>query len=128
MIFADSSFFVGLVDARDQWHSRAVRVVQTLSKEIIVSDLVVAESITIVGSRAGGKAALTLYQYFRDSCTVDFADSALFDAAMAAHTRYDGKLSLADCVSLTIMARRKVSRIVSFDTDFDRVNGLERIS
>jgi hypothetical protein len=128
VIFGDSSFFVGLVDSKDQWHSRAAKLVDVLPKDIIVSDLVVAECVTIVSSRSGGRAALILYQYFRDSCLVEFLDSGLLDEAMASHLRYDGKLSLADCVSLTIMSRRKVSRIVSFDSDFDRVKGLERIS
>jgi predicted nucleic acid-binding protein len=128
MIFGDSSFFVGLVDARDHWHSRAARLADTLPKEFVISDLVVAESVTIIGARGGGKPALALYEYFRDACDLEFVDSELLDFAMQTHLKFDGKLSLADCVSIVLMSQRGLSRIVSFDSDFDRVKGIERIS
>jgi predicted nucleic acid-binding protein len=128
VIFGDTSFFVGLVDSRDQWHSRAAKLANSLPKEILVSDFVVAESVTIIGSRGGGRAPLALYEYFRDSCEIEFVDPELLASSMQAHLRYDGRLSLADCVSLTLMGRRGLSHIVSFDADFDRVKGLNRIS
>ena len=57
MIFADSSYFVALADARDQWHEDALRVRRNVPQDFLVSELVVAESVTIVGSRGGGKPA-----------------------------------------------------------------------
>jgi predicted nucleic acid-binding protein len=128
LIFGDSSFFVGISDSRDQWHARAARLRDNLPKQLVVSDLVVAESVTIVGSRAGGRAGRTLYEFFLDSCDIEFLDHRGLDDAMALYVRFDGKLSVADCASVTIMSRRKIRRIVSFDSDFDRVDGIERIS
>lgn len=128
MTFADTSFFVGLVDAKDQWHERAVRIERTLPKRVVVSDLVVAESVTIIGSRGGGRVAKTLYEHFRDSCDIEFVDQGLLDEAMGLHLGFNGKLSVADCASITIMGRRRIGRIISFDSDFDRVKGIERIA
>ncbi len=128
MIFGDSSFFIGWVDSADQWHARAVQLFESLPADIVVSDLVIAESVTIVGSRKGGRPAHELYEYFQDSCQIEFVDPGLLAEAMMTHLRFDGKLSLADCVSVTLMGRRKINRIASFDTDFDRVKGLERVS
>jgi hypothetical protein len=36
--------------------------------ELVVTDLIVAESVTIVGERGGGKAGRTLYEYIVDEC------------------------------------------------------------
>jgi len=46
---------------------------------------------------------------------------------MAHHLRYDGVLLVPDCVSVTLMDRREIREIVSFDADFDRVGGIRRI-
>jgi predicted nucleic acid-binding protein len=128
VIFGDSSFFVGLADTRDQWHRRALRLERSLLKGFVVSDLVVAESVTIIGSRGGGQAASELYEFFRDSCEIEFVDEGLLAQAMALVLRFDGKLSVADGASVAIMGRREIPRIVSFDSDFDRIKGIERIS
>ncbi len=92
----------------------------------MVHDLVVAEAVTIVGARQGGKPARTLCEYFTDACEVAFVDPGILEDAMALHLRYDGTLSVADCVSLALMERRGLRTIVSFDRDFDKVRGLRR--
>jgi predicted nucleic acid-binding protein len=128
VIFADSSLFVALADKKDQWHNDAVRLGPSVTKGTVVSDLVVAESVTIIGSRGGGRAAATLYEFFRDSCDIEFVDRRRLEAAMRHHLMFDGRLSVADCASVVIMTERKLRRIVSFDKDFDRVKGIERAS
>jgi predicted nucleic acid-binding protein len=118
----------GLVDAKDPWHDRAVKLAGQGPGEMVVSDPVLAESVTIVSSRAGGEAGATLYRYSCDSCTINFVNPGLLDEAMEVHLQRNEKLALADCVSLTVMAHRGVSKILSFDSDFDLVKGLERLS
>ena len=56
MILVDSSFFVGLADAKDRWHADALRLRPRLRREPVVSDLCLAEAATILGKRKGGKA------------------------------------------------------------------------
>lgn len=127
LILADSSYFVALADERDRWHRDALRVRAEAGRDYLVHDLVVAEALTIVGARQGGKPARTLYEYFTDACEIAFADPVLLEEAMALHLRYDGSVSVADCVSVALMERRGIRTIVSFDRDFDKVRGLRRI-
>jgi len=127
VIAADSSYFVALSDTKDRWHEDALRVRGSVPQEFFLSDFVVAEAVTIIGSRRGGKPARTMYEYFMDSCEVDFADGDLLRDGMIHHLRYDGRLSVTDCMTLAIMDRRRTRDIVSFDSDFDRVRGIRRI-
>ena len=127
MILVDSSYFVALADRKDRWHVAATELDKSGWDAVLVSDLIVAESVTIVGSRGRGKAAQRLYSYFVDSCELSFVDKNTLDRAMKYHLQYDGSLSVADCTSIVIMQDRGIRRIVSFDTDFDRVKGIERI-
>ena len=127
MIFGDSSYFVGLADAKDQWHNRAVSLRPQLKDTLVVSELVVSEALTIVGSRGGGRPANALYQFFKESCDLVFLSPSQLDSAAGYQLRYDGVLSLADCASLVIMSSHGIRQIASFDSDFDRVKGIERL-
>ncbi|OGS49651.1 MAG: hypothetical protein A3K65_06795 [Euryarchaeota archaeon RBG_16_68_12] len=127
MIVGDSSYFVALANRKDRWHRDAVRVSKSIRDRVLVTDMTVAEAVTIVGSRVGAKAGMALFQYFLDDCEVRFADLELTRRAMAAWLRYDGRLSVPDAISLEVMSQRGISRILSFDSDFDRVRGIERL-
>ncbi len=127
MIAGDASYFVALADGKDRWHADAERIRRTVPQEFLVSDLVVAEAVTIVGGRRGGKAAQILYEYFVDAADIAFVEEALLNEAMVLHLQHDGRLSVSDCVSVALMGRRGIRDIVSFDSDFDRVRGIRRI-
>jgi hypothetical protein len=128
MIFVDSSFFIALVDRKDQWHPAAKAVLPVLADEtILISDLILAESVTIIGRRSGGKAGEQLYHYFMDNCDLIVTDEKILKGCMSVFLRYDGTLSVSDAVSVFIMKKKNIDRIVSFDSDFDKVEGIVRI-
>lgn len=127
MLAGDSSYFVALTDRKDRWHRDAVRLKKTLSQKFLVSDFVVDEAVTIIGARRGGRPAQTLFQYFADACDVEFVDEDLLEQAMTYHLRFDGGLSVTDCVTLALMEATGVGELVSFDDDFDRVKVITRI-
>jgi len=128
MIFVDSSFFIALVDRKDQWHPAAKAVLPVLTDEtIIISDLIIAESVTIIGRRSGGKAGEQLYHYFIDNCDLVFIDEKILKGSMSVFLRYDGTLSVSDSASVFIMMEKNIDRILSFDSDFDKVARIVRI-
>jgi len=127
MIFADSSYFIGIAREKDRWHKDALRVAERNNEALLISDLIISESVTLVGSLEGGKAGKILYEYFVDNCKIAFIDSDLLENAMQTFLMYDGTLSLADAASVEIMHEHEIDKIVSFDRDFDKVNGIKRI-
>ena len=128
MIIVDSSYFIAISDKRDQWHSKALALKEYVEKaDHLNTELNVSEVITEIGRRKGGKAGDLLYKYFKDNCKIAFASEADLDAAEVIFLTYDGKLSLPDSLSLHYLSQYQVNSIVSFDSDFDRCKGLERI-
>jgi len=128
MIFADSSFFIALLDRKDQWHPAAKALLPVLDDEtIVISDLIFAESVTIIGRRGGGKAGEQLYHYFNDNCDLICIDEKILKESMSVFLRYDGTLSVSDAVSVVIMERENCNRILSFDSDLDKIKGIVRI-
>ena len=128
MIFGDSSFFIALVDRKDHWHPAAKALLPMLDDEtFLISDLIIAESVTIIGRRSGGKAGEQLYHYFMDNCDRVGTDEKMLRGSMQVFLRYDGTLSVSDAVSVFIMKQKNINRILSFDADFDKVEGIVRL-
>jgi predicted nucleic acid-binding protein len=128
MILADSSFFIAVADKKDQWHSAAKKLVPEITGETpVISDLIIAEAVTIIGRRSGGKAGERLYHYFTDNCELVPATGHVLKGGMSVFVQYDGTISLSDAVSVHIMRTQQIDTIVSFDSDFDKVEGIRRL-
>ena len=128
MIFVDSSYFIAIVDKKDQWHKKALKLSDHLTnKTVVVSSFIISEVITEIGKRSGGKAGYNLYNYFEDSCDIVHIDKDLLAESMEVFLKYDGTLSLADASSIVVMDMLKIKEIMSFDSDFDKVSHVCRI-
>jgi predicted nucleic acid-binding protein len=127
VILVDASYFIGVADAKDRWHRDALRLRSRLRGAVVVSAFVLAEVVTVVGARRGGKAASVLLEYMTDNCRIEFPDAKLLPEVAAVHLRYDGTISFADAHSIYLMESLEISQILSFDADFDKVTGIERV-
>ena len=55
------------------------------------------------------------------------ADERILKGGMSVFLRYDRTLSVSDAVAVFIMDKKNTGRILSFDSDFDKVEGILRI-
>lgn len=128
MIFLDASFFIAASIKKDQWHGRVRKILPEVQKQDkVTSILVLSEAVTMVGSLAGGKKGIRLYNYISDNHEVKYVDNELSSRAMNTFLQYDGVLSFADAISLELMKAFKIDTIVSFDSDFDKADEIVRI-
>lgn len=120
---------IALADEDDQFHKRAVELLPRLEAEQIVSDLVISESVTWVGVHLGYKSGKEVFDnmFQSPSVKVVFLNKRLTQRSMQTYTRYGGKLSFADAVSVRIMQDNRVKTIASFDSDFDGTEGVTRL-
>ncbi len=127
MIFVDTSYLIAIVDRKDRSHRIALKLSSTVGRGLLVSDIVITEAVSVMGQRGGTRAAGTLYEFLKESCEVEYLDSKTLDEAMNYYEQFDGRLPLAKCTSLALMAQRGVTRILSFDRAFEHVKGIERV-
>lgn len=128
MIFVDSSLIIAMVLTKDQWHKKAVQLINEInSEEKVISDLMVVESITSIGDMKGGKEAINIFNYLQDNFTVISTDFEFLKSIKRQYLKYDGTLSIADTSAVEIMKNMKITQIASFDRDFDKVEGIVRI-
>ncbi len=123
----DSSYFIAFADKADSWHKDAIGLSESLKAGVVISDYVIAEAVSTIGHRGGGKAGVELYEFLANNFQVVYVDEKLLKQSMETYLKYDGTLSVADAVSVEVMRRRGVRKIVSFDADFDKVTGISRI-
>ncbi len=127
MIFADSSFFFAIVREKDWWHKDALKLAEKIKEDLLISELIISESITMVGSLEGGKVGKIHYEYFLDNCKIEFINEEMMGKSMDTFLKYDGSISLADASSIEFMKKHGVNKIISFDSDFDKIHEIDRI-
>jgi predicted nucleic acid-binding protein len=124
-VFADSLYWIALSHQRDQWHTAALKVSQTLTNaQIITTDEVLSEFLTAFRHNHPLRAAasrqvngvianpaITIIPQSRQSFEQGFA---LYQARM------DKKYSLIDCISMAAMRALGITEILTHDNDFTR--------
>ena len=126
MKFLDSSFLIALTNSKDQWHSKALKLKELLSDNLIITDIVLSETITVVGALGGGKAAKEVFEFILDNCHIEFLDKKIIKEVFEIYLKYDGTLSFSDAFSVFTMKKKNINEILSFDKDFDKIEGIVR--
>jgi len=127
VIYVDASFIIALVIEKDQWHQRALELLAKLkSEDKYITEAMIIESLNLIGSCLGGKVGYSIFKYINDNFTI-YRSETLIDESMYYFLKYDGTLSLADCTAINTMKELKITEILSFDDDFDKVKGIVRI-
>ena len=127
MIFVDASYIIALIVEKDQWHNDAVRLLEKLkSEDKIITEPMIIESLNLIGSCHGGKVGVKVFKYIKDNFTI-FKSDTLLEESLRYYLKFDGTLSLADCTAIHAMKENNIFEILSFDDDFDKVEGIARI-
>ena len=127
MYFLDTTFIVALFVSNDQWHPQAINIYKKIKNdELIISKLVIAETITVLKNKLRTKDIREIYINLPRLFEI-IEDSALFDGAVNEFVKYDSNISFFDSMYVFIMNEKNISKIVSFDSDFDRVDGIVRL-
>ena len=127
MIFVDASYLIALIVEKDQWHNDAIKLLDKLkSDDKIITEAMIIESLNLIGSCHGGKVGYMAFKYIKDNFTI-FKSDTLLEESLRYYLKFDGTLSLADCTAIHTMKQNNIHEILSFDDDFDKVDGIIRV-
>ena len=125
-VFVDTCMFKALIDRKDEFHEKAVRIWEKIEKgkdELMTSNYVLDESFTLIRLRCGLEKANDLRKMVSSSgdrlkvVRVTMADEA---GAWKWFVKNWSKLSFTDCVSFSMMKGLEVKRVAGFDGHFKR--------
>jgi len=122
--FVDTSAWYPLIVARHPDHARlgsALRALIRNHRRLVTTNLVVAETHTLLLRRVGRTTALTFLQTVGESPNVVVRSSRELEAAAERDwlTRYDDQdFSFADAVSFAVMTERGIRDALTLDHHF----------
>jgi predicted nucleic acid-binding protein len=121
-IYVDTSAFLAVLNAGDDFHSRAAAIWFDLldqSAELITNSFVLVETHALVQNRLGLDAVRTLTGDIIPLLEVRWVDADLYQQAVnIALTANRRQLSLVDCSSFVVMRRDHIVKAFTFDNHF----------
>lgn len=96
---------------------------------VLLTDHIFGEVVTYLRRKMGSRQSIEVTEALLDSEHVEmiFIDDDLFNAGYHIFKRYP-QLSFADATSVAAMRDRDITEIFSFDSDFDGVQNVVRLS
>ena len=123
MIFADSGFFLSLVEPRDALHGRARAWALAVAEPLLLTDYVLLEIVNSLSTLADRHKVPGLVSHVRSSVGYEVVPggTTLLDAGLHLHfARADKEWSLTDCVSFVVMQQRGITRALAHDHHFEQ--------
>ena len=121
-IFADTNYWIALVNPRDQIHGKAVSVTQQLSSvRLLTTEMVLVELLNSFADTPFRRAVSTMVQRLRldPNLTIVSQTSEQFESALHRYRQAsDKKWSLTDCASFQAMEEKRVQEALTCDKHF----------
>ena len=123
-VFADTNYWIALINARDQLHSKAIAISERLSAfEIVTSEMVLVEVLNTF-SNAGWllrDLAVSSIEAIRLNPRIRIIPQTTeqFRSALDRYRRAtDTSWSLTDCASFQIMDQQRMFTAITYDQHF----------
>ncbi len=123
-LFVDTSAWLALNDRNDQYYSKAAAKSAEIKRhriELITSEYVLDESITLIRYRVSHQAAVTFGNSLLNSNIVRVEDVSTEDRfkAWEMFKKFEDKeLSFTDCTSFVLMKNLRLQKAFTFDEHF----------
>lgn len=126
LYFADTQFFIALINPRDQWHKRVLAVESKLSEPFLVTtEGVLTEVLTFFceyGEKARFKAVEAVELVLSEANTevVTITHQLFIEGVVLYKQRPDKGYSLTNCISMNICREREITEILTHDHHFSQ--------
>ena len=127
MIFVDTTFLIALLIKTDPLHEKALKIGGTIHEKKVINNTVLNETLNAFTGK-GGKAGKELYQVILEMFDIIYLDEKDYENAIDIYLNFNSSINYSDCTILSTMIENKINRIVTFDSDFNKINGIDVIS
>jgi predicted nucleic acid-binding protein len=121
MIFVDTSAWFAVFSRRDKLHAAAVAAIRSLSEQLVTTDYVIDETLTILAARGERRRAVEFGKRVVEGTWVRKVrvEDEDFTAAWQAFKQFTDKdWSFTDFTSRAVMERMGIARACAFDEHF----------
>ena len=122
-VFADTAFFLALINPRDQYHRSAVELNARLSAPLVTTAWVLLEFANAISASHARRSfeRVTVRLRSESDVTIIAPDADLFDRGCQLYiSRPDKDWSLTDCISFVLMEREGLTDALTADRHFEQ--------
>jgi predicted nucleic acid-binding protein len=123
VIFVDSSAWFAVYSLRDSNHSIAAATIRSLQSELVTSDYVIDETLTLLRARNENQRAIAFGNRVIEGnwAKIVQIEESDFSAAWNIFRTYGDKgWSFTDCTSRVVMERLGIKKAFAFDEHFQQ--------
>ncbi len=127
MYFIDSSFLISLLIENEKNNKRSREISKDMTEYRIINNIVLSE--TLNGLRRYEKRInlKDIFNLINEMMEIKYLKKNDYEEAINIYHYYNGAINYSDCAILKTMGDNKVNKILSYDSDFDKINGIKRI-
>ena len=116
--FADSSFWIALIDNRDAHNSKAIEWSLKIRGSLVTTEAVLLETANTFSKPAWRPHVIALINHILTRSDVEIDYKPWQQGWQLFITRPDKSWSLTDCISMRVMAERNLTEVLTADTHF----------
>ncbi|MDJ0659576.1 MAG: PIN domain-containing protein [Crocosphaera sp.] len=124
LVFADTFYWVALINPQDDWHKRVIQVSQSLTQtQLITTEEILGEVLTFY-SKSGYQSRQKTVTFVRNILNhyqvqvIEQSHQSFYLGFALYQQRLDKGYSLTDCISMNAMKRLEIREILSHDKHF----------
>ncbi|MBR2556779.1 MAG: PIN domain-containing protein [Methanobrevibacter sp.] len=127
MIFVDTTFLLALLIKTDRYHDLALNIAKNIQEKKMINNTVLNETLNAFTGK-GGKIGKELYQVINEMFDIEYLNEDDYKNAVDIYLNYDSSINYSDCTILVSMQKNKIDKIISFDSDFNKIKGISVIN
>lgn len=130
----DSVVVIGMFLSNDQWHKQAMEIMKAIDSNkgssVIITDFILAEILNFLQRKGSHEIALDCLVRLEENAnvTIERIDDRQFALGKDINYRQYPRLSFVDSLTIAYMKEKRIKYIYSFDSDFDGIEGIVRLS
>lgn len=132
MIFLDSSFILALLNDNDNNHQKAVELLE-IAPEInvrqkVINNIVLLEVLNKLNKQYYKGKEEEIINFLLSMDEIHFVDDEDYEEAIQLYKSYGYNVNYSDCLILLTMEHCNLNDIVSFDDDFNKIDGINNFT
>ena len=122
-VFADTSFYVAVLNPRDVAHTKALQVGEAVHRPVLLTDFILLELGNMLSGAGQRELFSRLVPHLRSKPNVRIvpASRELLDRGLEIFSRRaDKEWSLTDCISFVVMRDEELTEALTADHHFEQ--------
>jgi predicted nucleic acid-binding protein len=127
LYFIDSSFLISLLTENEKNNQHSCEISENINEYRVINNIVLSETLNGIRRYEKRVDLNKIYTIINEVMEIKYLKKSDYAEAVNIYSYYNGSINYSDCLILKTMQDNNINKILSYDDDFDKINGLQRI-